>query len=211
MQDISLFDIIIITITLFLGLKGLFRGFIKEVFGLVGIVGGIFVASRISEEVGNKLAPILGITGDSAVTLTGFIASLIGFWILVYLVGMVLSKITSLSGLGTIDRVLGFLFGTGKIFLIFSIIIYALAGVDAIKEKMEEKIGDTIMYPILLESGQTIVKLDTSKFSKEAKENIDTAVETTKQEIEEISIEAAKDKIEEVAKELETTKEELLK
>ena len=34
MQDFSIFDLIIIAITLLLGLKGLFKGFIKEVFGL---------------------------------------------------------------------------------------------------------------------------------------------------------------------------------
>ena len=44
MQDFSLFDLIIIAITLLLGLKGLFRGLVKEVFGLLGIVGAIFVA-----------------------------------------------------------------------------------------------------------------------------------------------------------------------
>ena len=44
MQDIEVFDLVIILITLLLGLKGLFRGLIKEVFGIVGIVGAIFVA-----------------------------------------------------------------------------------------------------------------------------------------------------------------------
>ena len=49
MQDFAVFDLIIIAITLILGLKGLFRGLIKEVFGIIGIIGAIFVASRISK------------------------------------------------------------------------------------------------------------------------------------------------------------------
>ena len=34
MQNIAIFDLVIITITLLLGLKGLFRGIIKEIFGI---------------------------------------------------------------------------------------------------------------------------------------------------------------------------------
>ena len=52
MQGFAVFDLIIISITLILGLKGLFRGLIKEVFGIIWIIGEIFVASRISKETG---------------------------------------------------------------------------------------------------------------------------------------------------------------
>ena len=45
MQNIEVFDLVIILITLLLGLKGLFRGLIKEIFGIVGIVGTTFVSS----------------------------------------------------------------------------------------------------------------------------------------------------------------------
>ena len=59
MQNIAIFDLVIITITLLLGLKGLFRGIIKEIFGIIGIIGAIFVASRISTQTGELIAPVL--------------------------------------------------------------------------------------------------------------------------------------------------------
>jgi membrane protein required for colicin V production len=77
MQNISTFDLIIITITLILGLKGLFRGFIKEVFGILGIIGAIFVASRISTEVGGAIAPILAIQNEATIKLLGFVIALL--------------------------------------------------------------------------------------------------------------------------------------
>ena len=93
MQDFTIFDIVIVSITVLLGLKGLLRGFIKEVFGLVGIVGGIFVASRMAGEIGNVIAPILALENQATIKLIGFVIGLVGFWAAVYLLGIILSKI----------------------------------------------------------------------------------------------------------------------
>ena len=84
MQDFAVFDLIIIAITLILGLKGLFRGLIKEVFGIIGIIGAIFVASRISKEVGDLLAPVLVLENEATIKLIGFVVSLVGVWLVVY-------------------------------------------------------------------------------------------------------------------------------
>jgi len=73
MQDLNIFDIVIIGITLVLGLKGLFRGLIKEVFGIVGIIGAIFVASRTAADIGNVIAPFLALENESTIKLIGFI------------------------------------------------------------------------------------------------------------------------------------------
>jgi membrane protein required for colicin V production len=81
MQDFSIFDLIIISITLILGLKGLFRGLIKEIFGIIGIIGAIFVASRISKDAGDAIAPILAIQSEATIKLIGFCCCI--SWVLV--------------------------------------------------------------------------------------------------------------------------------
>ena len=111
MQDFAIFDLIILRITLILGLKGLFRGLIKEVFGIIGIIGAIFVASRISKETGDLLAPILVLDNPATIKLIGFITALVAVWIVVYTAGIIVSKIFSASGLGVVDRTFGFIFG----------------------------------------------------------------------------------------------------
>ncbi|MDY0181557.1 CvpA family protein [Aliarcobacter skirrowii] len=189
MQDIAMFDIVIILITLFLGLKGLFKGFIKEVFGLLGIVGAIFIASRISLEVGNVVASVLNIENESTIKLLGFIISVIAIWFVIYSLGIIVSKIFSASGLGIFDRVLGFVFGAAKVFLIFSIIAYAINSIDSFKKSIDENFSNSIVMPHLISVGSYIMKLDTNSIkeqlnegTKDIQEDISTVIEGAKDE-----------------------------
>ena len=193
-----LFDIIVLTLITILGLKGLIRGFIKEVFGLVGIVGGVFVASRISKPVGELINNLIPIDNESTRLLFGFIVSIVGFWAIAYLIGIAISKISSLSGLGIFDRLFGFIFGAAKVFLIFSIIIYAISQVEAIKNSLDKKTNGSIMYPILQEAGSYIIKLDTTKLQNGMSSHVNGAIEATKETIEEISTEVIQEKIEKI-------------
>ena len=177
MQDFAVFDLIIIAITLILGLKGLFRGLIKEVFGIIGIIGAIFVASRISKEVGDLLAPVLVLENEATIKLIGFVVSLVGVWLVVYSAGVVVSKIFSASGLGVIDRIFGFVFGAAKIFLIFSVISYALYQVQSFKKVIDEKFATSIVMPHLISVGSYIIKLDTNTITN----GFDKAVNSVKE------------------------------
>ena len=172
MQNFSVFDIVIVSITVLLGLKGLLRGFIKEIFGLVGIIGGIFIASRLAEQIGKSIAPLLALENQATIKLIGFILGLIGFWAIVYVAGIILSRIFQASGLGIFDRILGFFFGSAKIFLIFSVIVYALYQVSSFKNLMNEKVANSITFPFLVQTGGFIVKLDASDFVKKVEEKI---------------------------------------
>ncbi len=177
MQDFTIFDIVIVSITVFLGLKGLFRGFIKEVFGLVGIVGGLFVASRVAVEIGKLITPILALENSTTIKLIGFVIGLVGFWAIVYILGVILSKIFAVSGLGIFDRILGFVFGSAKIFLIFSVIAYSLYQVNSFKDLMDKKFATTIIFPLLIQTGGFIVKLDTSDFTNAVEKTISPSEE----------------------------------
>ena len=205
MQDFSIFDLIIIAITLLLGLKGLFRGFIKEVFGLLGIVGAIFVASRISKELGDLIAPILVLENEATIKLIGFIVALVVVWLVIYSAGVVVSKIFSASGLGAIDRIFGFIFGALKIFLIFAVIAYALYQVQSFKKVIDEKFANSIVMPHLLSVGSFIIKLDTTAITQNLDKAVDSVkpsevIENTKKNIEE-NIQETKKDIEEKIKE----------
>ena len=175
MQSISIFDLVVITITLILGLKGLFRGFIKEIFGIIGIVGAIFVASRISIDVGNTLAPILAIKSDATIKLIGFVVALIGFWLIVYTIGAIISKIFAASGLGIVDRIFGFIFGMSKIFLIFAVIAYSVSQVQSFKKLIDEKFADSYIMPHLISVGSYIIKIDTTAITNGVDKVVDSA------------------------------------
>lgn len=233
MQDFSIFDLIIITITLILGLKGLFRGLIKEVFGIIGIIGAIFVASRISKETGDLLAPVLVLQNEATIKLIGFITALIAVWLVVYTAGVIVSKIFSASGLGVVDRIFGFIFGASKVFLIFSVIAYALYQVQSFRKVMDEKFNNSFVMPHLISVGSVIIKLDTSAITTNVnkvidttktsqviedtknsmKENIQTTTNTVKEAVEEEIVNNVKEKIEDTKnatkEEIDSTKEKL--
>ena len=210
MQEFTTFDIIIIAVTVLLGLKGLFKGFIKEVFGLIGIVGGIFVASRLSDTVGSYIKPILNLENNATVSLLGFIVGLIGFWLIVYLLGIILSKVSSMSGLGVFDRVLGFAFGAAKIFFIFAIIAYALYQVETFKKTLDEQFKNSTMFPILVTTGSYIMKLDTAQFANKVEKGVDVIVPKEKNETK-TTTQKIEEKINELTNEVKETAKEAVK
>ena len=127
-MEFNYFDLVASVIILFLGLKGVMNGFFKELFGLVGIIGGIFLASRIGDSVGQKLSDLIfNFQNEAGINFSGFLITLTTFWMLMLMVGYVFKKLSSLSGLGIIDKILGFVFGASKFFLIASIIAYDLS------------------------------------------------------------------------------------
>lgn len=233
MQDFSIFDLIIISITLILGLKGLFRGFIKEIFGIIGIIGAIFVASRISKDVGDVIAPILAIESEATIKLIGFIIAVIGFWLIVYVLGVIVSKIFSASGLGVVDRIFGFIFGASKVFLIFSVIAYSLSQVQSFKKLIDEKFATSFVMPHLISVGSYIIKLDTSTITNavdkvidttktseiiedttnSVKENIQSTTSSVKEAVQEEIVNQVEEKIEETKtttqEQIDSTKEKL--
>jgi len=203
LENINLFDIIVVALITILGLKGLFRGFTKEFFALVGIVGGVFVASRLSKDSGEIVNSIIPMQNDNTILLAGFIVSLVIFWIIAYIVGSALAKVFKMSGLGIFDRLLGFVFGAGKIFLLFAIISYAVSQVKMINDNLAPKLETSIVFPILKETGNYIIQLDTSGFQEEVTKKLDVVVDATKESIEEISKEELEKKALELKKQLE--------
>jgi membrane protein required for colicin V production len=161
-MDVNYFDVAVGSIVLLLGLKGLLNGFSKEVFGLVGIVGGVFVASHLGSIIGKFLsATIFHFETPTAVNLVGFLFALGIFWLLMVALGSGFKKLSTLSGLGPVDQLLGFIVGSSKFFFILSIIVYALFSVKAIRENFEDKMADSVFYQPMVATGDFILSIET--------------------------------------------------
>lgn len=164
MEQLSLFDMISVALILILGIKGIVNGFVKEVFGLVGIIGGIYFASRYAPEAGALIdSHVFKFGNQAALYLFGFIAVLVLFWVCSLFLGYLISQALSLSGLGIIDKLTGFLVGSLKIFFVFSIFAVTMNNIEFIKTKLEPYTQKSMMFPIFLEAGKYIVKLDTKQ------------------------------------------------
>jgi len=198
-MDINYFDLTVSAVILFLGLKGVINGFFKEAFGLVGIVGGIFVASRFGDLVGQYLSDIVfKFENQSAISFTGFLVTLLVFWLAMIVAGFVFKKLSSMSGLSPIDRALGFVFGASKFFLIASVIAYALTNVNSLTKIVESKTEGSVVFPVLVEVGGVIMKLDKEKLDGKVGTGITDAVAKSTNEITQSIKDELKDSMPEV-------------
>ena len=173
-MEFNYFDLIASVIILMLGLKGILNGFFKEVFGLVGIIGGIFVASRVGDTVGQYISDLVfKFENSAAISFTGFLVTLAIFWLLMITIGYMFKKLTSLSGLGIFDRILGFIFGASKFFLIAAVIAHAAYNIKAIKSTIDAPMENSFLFPVLVTTGAFIMKLDPVEISDDIDSTID--------------------------------------
>ena len=206
-MEINYFDLIVGSIILLLGLKGILNGFFKEVFGLIGIIGGIFVASRAGNSVGQYLSDaIFNFSNQSAISFTGFLATLAAFWLLMIAIGFGFKKLSSLSGLGHLDKVLGFIFGSSKFFFIAAVIASAAYNIKALKPTIDSTMQNSILFPVLVETGKFIMKIDPTEVTNDINTTIDKTTQTIKDKtqdvVEEKVKESIEDKVDEIKQEL---------
>jgi membrane protein required for colicin V production len=203
-MDFNYFDLIVAIIILLLGLKGILNGFFKELFGLIGIIGGIFIASRTGENVGMFLNEnIFHFKSQAVVSFSGFLLTLALFWLAMVGLGHLFKKLGALSGLGPVDRIAGFVLGSGKFFLIAAVIAYALNNINAIRENIREPLHNSILFPVLVETGSYIMHLDPKTIEKEA----DDAAVKSETEAKAITVEHAREIVDTVKTRLEDNNE----
>jgi len=211
-MELNYFDLVVGIIILLLGLKGIINGFFKELFGLIGIIGGIFVASRLGDSVGRLISDsIFKFESQAAVSFVGFVSTLIIFWAGMIILGLLLTRLSRASGLGPVDKMFGFIVGSGKFFLIGAVIAYALYNVQAIRVNLEPAMKNSILFPVMVAAGSFIMHIDPVEVGKDlndtvdeglkaAQEKIDTAKESVGKKVDD-TIEQSAEKIKKSVKE----------
>lgn len=95
------------------------------------------------------------------------------------LVGKFLSKIVSVSGLGFLDRLGGFVMGSGKIFLTFSAVVAVISG-TSLNNIIAPYFANSKVYPVLIETGKWITNLDVKNIKSELDEIVARPMDTNK-------------------------------
>ncbi len=163
MENMTAVDIGVLALIILLSLKGLINGFIKEISGLIGIIGGIYIGTRLGHEAGLYINEnLFHLQNESVIVVTGSLAIFIIFWVGMTILGNMLSLIMNKAGLGIVNMSLGFLFAGTKIALIVSIIIHALLSVKVIDDSLVGYTEDSVVIPELKEIGGYIVNADFS-------------------------------------------------
>ena len=119
--DMNIFDIItaiVLAVALFAGWR---KGFITQLFSLLGILGGIFISLSYGEAVG----AFFGI-GEAYAKVMGFIITFITTAVAATLLARVLTSIFSAIGLGSIDTLLGIVLSAIKYVLLLSVLFVTI-------------------------------------------------------------------------------------
>ncbi len=165
--NFNYFDVVIASIVVILGIKGMMSGFMKELFGLLGLVGGVYIASRSADAAAAFIDKNFYHTDNATLLqLIGFVTILAIVWIAAVAVGSLFSSLTQASGLGFINRLFGFILGGGKYFLIFALIVTALSNVTLVKDNLEKYVNGSLLYPYLREAGSFLINIDPSAFQQ---------------------------------------------
>lgn len=203
-MEINYFDLVLAIVILLLGLKGIINGFFKELFGLIGIIGGIFIASRVGDSVGEYLnSLIFNFSSPAAVSFLGFLVTLALFWFLMLSVGYIFKKLSALSGLGPLDKLFGFLLGSGKFFLIAAVIVHAAYNIKAVRANIDSTMQESILFPILVESGAFIMKIDPIEIGEDLNATIQKGSDSIKEKAQQITAESTQEQIDEIKKQIE--------
>lgn len=117
-------DIVFCVILGFLGIRGIFRGLIKEIASILGLVLGFVLANSYHAEVSPLLEAQLG--GPGLANLAAYLGIFLGTVTVVFLIASLLRKILKLIMLGWLDSIGGGALGVFKGLLLCSIIVMAL-------------------------------------------------------------------------------------
>lgn len=118
------FDLVVLVIVLFCMIRGVFRGLIREVSGIVAVIAGFYGAFTYYW----VLSPYLAFMIETPAIqhLASFGLLFCGIVIAVGLTAALIRKLMHVAFLGWVDRTFGLVFGTAKGILIVSVLFIML-------------------------------------------------------------------------------------
>ena len=159
-MGLNIFDIVVIGLILLLSIKGLLNGFTKELFGAIGLIGGIFVASyfhkTVAEYVYSNVTDALSI---NALNLLSLILIFILFLAVVTYLGKGIALIGDDDNISATSRLGGMLIKIIKLFFIFALIVFAFSTKPQVAQKFKNTLDSSKLYPLLKNAGATILNM----------------------------------------------------
>jgi len=179
----SYFDMFLIGVILVFALKGIFKGGIKETISLSIIFIALFIAPIFAESTASYVLKFLDWNISKEVTYFFGIGVIIILSIIMgVILNLLLMLVVSLTGLGVFNKILGFIVGGIKAFVIISIFISISLKIDISKKYLESYAKESKYLT-------KVVKIGDSLISKA--KTVKKDVENNKSEIEDFSSDVA--------------------
>ena len=159
--NINIFDAVVLGLIVLLSIKGLLSGFLKEFFNSIALIGALAVASLYKSEVAQYTKEYLNLNLSAQLL---ELISLIVVFLLVFLLVKAIYKIINSfldEDISTPSRLLGMIIKMATLFFVFSLIVYGLSSKPQVAEKFKDTLDKSKLYPILKNTGATILNMPT--------------------------------------------------
>lgn len=164
MDNLGYIDFILLALIAFFAIRGFFSGFIRELFGMFGLVMGIAFASRYAQETGAWFkSKIFDFNSETLNTLVGFILVFLAIWITTLLISELVSRLTKTAFSKYLNGLLGVLFGAIKSFLAIAIVLHFTFSLEFMSGILTHFGNHSVIYPSMESFASKIVKIDVVK------------------------------------------------
>jgi membrane protein required for colicin V production len=184
----NLLDIIIIAVMFFFMLKGILRGFIREIASLAGVITGIWLANLFQPQMTEYLKSY--VPAIDSLPLISFVIIFVSVLIVSSLLGWFLKLSFKKADFGWADRTLGVGLATLKGVIIVYLVIVLLTFFIPAKTPL---IADSKLAPLVIMSYQSMVRLispdDYQKLKKKIMEKKEEMGEIVSEKIEDLATE----------------------
>ncbi len=150
----NLFDIIVVVILSYCVIRGIFRGLVKELFSLIGVLGGFYAAYSYYMVLAKPLSRWIANTGY--LNILSFLIIFCFVFIIISILGIIIHYILNIKFLGWVDRICGAGFGTVKGIMIASVILITLT---TFLPKGAPVIKDSLLSPHVALVAEKMVKV----------------------------------------------------
>ncbi len=133
-------DIVFGVFILIMAIKGLIKGFVRELFGLIALLVGIFLAHTLHTQFGQTLVKSLHITQTIA-NISAFFIIFFASYLIIFITGIIITSMIRKIDLGFMDRVFGFTFGVSKaviIIIIFTLIMDSFPFLSSVSKSLKK-------------------------------------------------------------------------
>ena len=117
-------DLVFGVIIVVVAIMGAFKGFVRQIVGLLSIFAGVWCAFKFSSWAAVKVQQWCH-AGERTMYIACFIIIVVLVILLGWLLARFIEKILKITTLGWLNRLLGAILGAAKIILLLSVIVYA--------------------------------------------------------------------------------------
>ncbi len=117
------FDILLAVIAVYCLVRGIFRGLVKEISSIIGVIGGFYAGYTFYPTLAGTIGKIF--SNPAYARLVAFLLIFIGVYLAISICGVIIKYFMNIVYLGWIDRIGGALFGLAKAVLIAAVLVIA--------------------------------------------------------------------------------------